>query len=199
MAPTSAPAKGRDPVDPFALTSAVASLLLSATLLLQAWRIGVRKAPRTLLVLVIFLAVSGAAWIVGPYIGHASHLVQSLNVVMTGALVLLVLRARGIVSALVDARHRAKRRGEEYDRALHDYEQLMAHRISNPLTVISGAAHTLLCLDLPRRTREDLLGEIMHAAARLEHASTRPAVESTEERELVPAPRSRRRSATRAS
>lgn len=186
-------------MDPFALTSAVASLLLSATLLVQAWRIGVRKAPRTLLVLVIFLAVSGVAWIVGPYIGHASHLVQSLNVVMTGALVLLVLRARGIVSALVDARRRASRRGEEYDRALHDYEQLMAHRISNPLTVISGAAHTLLCLDLPRRTRQDLLSEIMHAAARLERTSARPAVESMEERELVPAPRLRSRLDTSAS
>lgn len=175
-------------VDPFAVSSAFASFLLAAALVVQATRLGMREAPRTVLALAGFLVLSGAAWLIEPALGHRSHLVQLLNSAMTIALVLLSLRARVIVRALTDARRRASQGRREYERALRDYERLMAHRIANPLTVIAGTAQTLRDVDLPAHERDELLGLIVDAAKRLEATSSRPAVESVEERDLRPAP-----------
>lgn len=175
-------------MDPFAISSALASFLLATVLVRQALRLGLSEAPRTVLALACFLILSGASWLIEPRLGHQSHVVQILNLAMTAALVLLVLRARVIVMAMIAARRRADQGHLEYTRALRDYERLMAHRIANPLSVISGAAETLRIVEPSSQEHEQLLDLIVEATKRLECASTRPAPESVEELVLHPAP-----------
>lgn len=61
---------------------------------------------------------------------------------------------------------------EEYQRALYHYQQLVRHRIANPLQIILGMAHTLLeRRDLPEEARAEMIGAICDAASLLERLS----------------------------
>lgn len=76
----------------------------------------------------------------------------------------------------------------EYRRARHDYTQLVRHRLMNPLTIIKGAALTLVedpSLESPAR---DLIRSIVTAAERIEHLSLDPNIEHPSESELEPYP-----------
>jgi signal transduction histidine kinase len=77
----------------------------------------------------------------------------------------------------------------EYRRALLDYNQLVRHRIANPLTAISGGIKTLLDRELDRTTQRELLTAMFEKAQELEHVALDPAVIRAEEANLAPAPR----------
>jgi signal transduction histidine kinase len=99
---------------------------------------------------------------------------------------------RAADEAFVDAAVRERLATEHqraYERSLHDYEQLMRHRIANPLTVVRGLAQTLRDYDeLDGDTREQVLAAIDEQSALLEQLALAPRIQSPEERELCPSP-----------
>lgn len=82
----------------------------------------------------------------------------------------------------------ARRAAEEYRRALHDYTQLMRHRLANPLTAITAGITTMLELDLDAEVRRQLLTMMGDKAEELRQVILRPDVASPEERGLQPVP-----------
>lgn len=95
-------------------------------------------------------------------------------------------RQRFIVPQLVE---RARRSAREYDRARHDYEQLVRHRIANPLAAVQGIAHTLVARpDLPDATRLELVAALVDAADELARVSLDPLPTGPEEAELRAVP-----------
>lgn len=79
----------------------------------------------------------------------------------------------------------------EYRRASDDYRTLVDHRLANPLTVIEGAAQTLLDgkLALCDDDRRALLSSIIEQAERMETLSLSPRISlGTEESCLRPRP-----------
>jgi hypothetical protein len=78
----------------------------------------------------------------------------------------------------------------EYQRALYHYQQLMRHRIANPLQIIKGLAYTLLNQrGLGTKRRREMIGLIEEQAALLERlALFAPDILSEEEQELHPRP-----------
>lgn len=82
----------------------------------------------------------------------------------------------------------ARRAADEYRRALHDYTQLMRHRLANPLTAITAGITTLLELDLAERVRRELLTMMGDKAEELRQVILRPDIASPEERGLQPVP-----------
>jgi signal transduction histidine kinase len=83
----------------------------------------------------------------------------------------------------------AREAAAEYHRALLDYNQLVRHRIANPLTAISGGIRTLLDRDLDQGTQRELLASMFDEAQRLERVALDPTVIGAEEEVLRPAPR----------
>lgn len=77
----------------------------------------------------------------------------------------------------------------EYRRALLDYNQLVRHRIANPLTAIGGGIRTLLERELDRATQLELLTSMLDQAQRLERVALDPTIIGAEEGVLRPAPR----------
>lgn len=94
-----------------------------------------------------------------------------------------VARAEVLAEA-ADAAHRA------YDDALSDYEQLMRHRLANPVQTVLGMARTLLDMpDLEAATRTRMVEAIHEQALALRTVCVEPRRVSDVERELDPTPR----------
>ena len=83
----------------------------------------------------------------------------------------------------------AREAAAEYHRALLDYNQLVRHRIANPLTAIGGGIKTLLERDLDRSTQRELLASMLEESHRLERVALGPTVIGAEEESLRPTPR----------
>jgi signal transduction histidine kinase len=83
----------------------------------------------------------------------------------------------------------AREAAAEYRRALLDYNQLVRHRIANPLTAIGGGIRTLLERSLDRATQRELLAAMLTQAELLERVALDPAANGAEEATLIPAPR----------
>jgi signal transduction histidine kinase len=78
----------------------------------------------------------------------------------------------------------------EFARARRDYEQLVRHRIGNPLTVVQGVAHTLAHHPhLDDEVRTALLDSLLAAADELASVSLDATQQRPEERDLQPLPR----------
>ena len=79
----------------------------------------------------------------------------------------------------------------EYERARRDYEQLMRHRIANPLAVVDGGIDTLLRYgdQIDDSTRRDLLLAMADSTRRLRDFTPDPASRTTEEVNLHATPR----------
>lgn len=106
------------------------------------------------------------------------------------ALVFVQAARRSRVALLVveEAAHNAR----EYERARHDYEQLVRHRIANPLAVVQGIALTLQDHpELPADTRRSLVASLVAASEELVDVSLEPTQRSLEEHELHAVPRAR--------
>lgn len=116
----------------------------------------------------------------------------SMSLVAASLLALVFVQAarRSRVALLVveEAQHNAR----EYERARRDYEQLVRHRIANPLAVVQGVALTLQDHpELPADTRRSLITSLVAASEELVDVSLEPAQRSVEERELHAIPRAR--------
>lgn len=108
----------------------------------------------------------------------------------------LALIAIVVISILyLQARQASIETRLEYTRATRDYKSLVDHRLANPLTVISGAAETLLALDavpLNPMQQTALLKLIRDEAHRIATVSLSPRTQSPEEACLDTVPRSSR-------
>ncbi len=80
--------------------------------------------------------------------------------------------------------------GEEYQRALYHYQQLVRHRVANPLQIIQGVAHTLLHdTKLDPDTRRQMIEAVKEQSALLERMTLfYPEQQGEEEGELRAAP-----------
>lgn len=109
--------------------------------------------------------------------------VLELLVVATAAFALRqhAARSRRLDNELRHARQAVDR----YTRALSDYEQIVRHRVMNPLMVIEGAAHTLRAgIVTDHETCEQLLTAIVESSQRLKHVTLEPEVQRVEEAKL---------------
>lgn len=114
----------------------------------------------------------------------------TMSFLAAGLLALVFVQAarRSRVALLVveEARYNAR----EYERARRDYEQLVRHRIANPLAVVQGVALTLLDHpELPADTRRSLITSLVAASEELVDVSLEPQQRSVEEHELHAVPR----------
>lgn len=58
-------------------------------------------------------------------------------------LIFILAKISQVVTALVIAKDESHYRAVEYERARRHYTQIVRHRVINPVTVITGSAHTL--------------------------------------------------------
>lgn len=94
-------------------------------------------------------------------------------------------RMADAVALVADARDD----GDEYQRALDHYTQLVRHRMANPLQVISGLARVLdETPDLDADQRRSMISSIRRQANLLEAICLEPRVASEAERGLQPRP-----------
>lgn len=133
------------------------------------------------------------------FLGHRWQLDRAHVMEMTTVLDLVGMIVLGLAIWDMDRVARSVRReiaasraeAAEYDRARRDYEQLMRHRIANPLTVVSGGIETLRTYGerLDAGTRALLLDDISEALARLDLVEVTPTPVSVEEHCLDAVPR----------
>jgi len=137
----------------------------------------------------MFHGLMGVAFVIERLGGFDRHdlmpMVVTVDGISTLLLAWLVVRSNRIAIRVTDGMTRSYAEAAEYARARQDYEQLLRHRIANPLTVISGGADALLRFeDLDRDTRRQLLSGIASAAESLREASAQTEHSSTEEQGL---------------
>lgn len=124
--------------------------------------------------------------------GHGSA-AGLTDAVMFGAtamlLVALILTSGRMLAGLRAMQDAAAYREEECRRALRDYEQLVRHRLFNPLTVIAGAAQTVRADVVDDVTRDQLLEAIVTATEQMREATLEPVAVSSEEHSLRAQPR----------
>ena len=143
-------------------------------------------------VLMVYFGLRGGERL---YVAVTNHESETANLVSDALLVVvLILLAAGLrrtVSGLGLALDEARLRAQEYERALRDYQQLVRHRLANPLTLVRGTAQTLRARqdELPPDEQRTLLGVLDEAAERLEQVSLDPDELAAEEYELEPTPR----------
>ena len=123
---------------------------------------------------------------------HADHRLETADARMRQAeertaeatLVRVAAEALAVESQLL-ARD-AQKDSAEYQRALHHYQQLVRHRLANPLQIILGLSETLLTIpDIGEAQRREMLTMIRHQAVLLGRASLfDTAQQGDEERDL---------------
>ncbi|HET8528663.1 MAG TPA: hypothetical protein VFL60_07125 [Gaiellaceae bacterium] len=172
------------------LVVAILDIGLALALLPQLGRFG--RAFPWLAVLMVYFGLRGAERLFFAFTNHES---ETANLVSDGVLVvvlvLLALGLRRTVSGLRLAVDEAKLRAQEYERALRDYQQLVRHRLANPLMQVRGSALTLRARrrELTPEEQEQLLELLDEATERLEQVSLDPDELAAEERGLEPTPR----------
>lgn len=95
-------------------------------------------------------------------------------------------RAAADQTAADELAHAASRDADEYQRALYHYQQLVRHRLANPLQIIKGMAYTLLHQKgLGAMRRREMLEMIEEQAVLMERLSLfDTAQQGDEERDL---------------
>ncbi len=148
--------------------------------------------PRVAVLLIVFFfaLVLDRAAAPDPLFGYSRALDAATDVLVFLLLAALVLRARVLALGLLSTMDEARLRAEEYERARHDYSQLVQHRLANPLTAIYGAASTLQRSDLDESVRVQLVATILEGAERIEQLGLGPERQGSEERDLDAVPRS---------
>lgn len=89
-------------------------------------------------------------------------------------LVTVMAGAKHIVQMAVARVDEADLRESEYRRARADYEQIVRHRLMNPLTTIRGSAQTLQLAGVAEDARKQLLDAIVEASEQLERVTLDP-------------------------
>ena len=160
------------------LAAAVLNLAVAVFVAVEAIRRRIGFA-RLVLVLVVFFAARAVERLTEPEApwGYNEAIDLFVDVVLIVLLLAVVINVRRFVLATTSA--------DEYTRARRHYEQVVRHRMMNPLTAIRGGAQTLLADEqLDRDVRQRLLTTILEASETLEEISLRPERRGSEEHEL---------------
>jgi signal transduction histidine kinase len=160
------------------LSAAVLNLAVALFVAVEASRLRIGFA-RLVLLLVLFFAARAVERLTEPEApwGHSQLLDLVIDIALLVLLLALVVNARRFVLATREA--------DEYTRAMRHYEQVVRHRMMNPLTAIRGGAQTLLADEqLDRDVRQRVLTTILDASQTLEEISLRPERRGSEEHEL---------------
>ena len=169
------------------LVVGVAHLALGA-LLLRSVR---RRASRFpwLVALAAFFLVRGLDRVIHALHAPPPFVGQVADAFVIVALALLFFGLGRTIAALETAYEDAELRRREYARALHDYRQLLRHRLANPLAAIRGGIATLRDIDgLDDAARSQLLQMLDEQALRLQRLSLDPLHSGPEERFLHAVP-----------
>lgn len=157
-------------------------------------RLGV-SFTRLACLLVLLFAVDGFEGVMrAPVLrGMRYHTVLEMALDVAAVLILIgvLLHSRGAVRAVLASLQVAAHHTREYERALHDYTQVMRHRIMNPVAVIRLAALALRDDAIQSSTaRQHLIDIVIESTRRIEEMSFDPKVEGEEEEMLhaIPAP-----------
>jgi signal transduction histidine kinase len=180
----------------------VALLGAAVAILVVGRRHGRTLSSRTLLpagYLVLHAAVSGMLFLGQRFRldrDHVHMLATSLDLIGIVVLGLAIWDMDRMARSVRRDLQQSKREAREYERARLDYEQLMRHRIANPLTVVSGGIATLREYgdNIAPETRALLLDDIAEALERLELVETVTTPVSVEELCLDAVPHVSRRS-----
>jgi signal transduction histidine kinase len=170
------------------LAAAALNLAVAALVAVEAGRRRIGFG-RLVLVLVLFFVARAAERLTEPEApwGYNDAVDLFVDVVLIVVLLAVVINVRRFLLATTSA--------DEYTRARRHYEQVVRHRMMNPLTTIRGGAQTLLAdEELGRDVRQSILTAILEASETLEEISLRPERRGREEHELdaVPWPERRR-------
>lgn len=172
------------------LIAAAATIVIGALVIREMARLRLGF-PQLGMILVAFffaLALDRAA-APDPILSYSVELDAVTDLLLIALLGALLFRARGLAQGLIATVDEARLRAEEYERARHDYSQLVQHRLANPLTAVYGAAETLQRDDIDEATRKHLLATIVEGAQRIEELGLGPERRGVEERELDAIPR----------
>ncbi len=123
--------------------------------------------------------------------GHSQMATEVLlDLLLAVALLLVMLTFEPIARGIAAREDAARYRAAEYERARRHYEQVVRHRLFNPLTVIRGAAVTLRDERVAdEQVRERLLQAIVDASDEIEDVSLVPERRDELERGLDAIPR----------
>lgn len=147
--------------------------------------------PRIGVLLILFFVLQAAHRQVSPHssFGYSPLVDIICDVALIAVLGALLLNARTLTRGLLAAMGEAQYRAQEYERARHDYTQVVRHRILNPVTVVRAAAETLESgtIDDPELRRQ-LARVIIDASHELESVSLAPEDRRPEEHDLDPVP-----------
>lgn len=126
---------------------------------------------------------------------HPSYHSEGLDIAMAAVMVVLLayllLFASRTMMMMAERAASADERRREYERALRDYEELVRHRVANPLTVITSGVD-LLAAKMPEACGDTqlapVLASISAAAQQLRDVSLDPSHLRPEEASLRPMP-----------
>lgn len=176
-----------------ALLSLVIGFLQLALALVVGRTLGVymRTFP-WLAALTVFFGLRGVVRIYGSFAGAMPEtLAVPVDLLLIGALLLLILGVDHTARGLRLAENEALYREEEYERALTDYRRLARHRLANPLTAIQAGVTALKTLPLEGAERSRILDAVEQESQRLLEIALEPEPARAEERSLDPKPRLR--------
>lgn len=170
------------------LALAVLNLLAAAYVVVRGRRwLSNRSAP--LLALGGYFTLRGLSRLTDVFVdpGEAPNLALEvgLDVLLAATLVAIMLTIEPIARGIAAREDAARYRATEYERARRHYEQVVRHRLFNPLTVIRGAALTLRDEQLTDpAVRAQLLDAIVDASDEVERVSLAPERRDELERDL---------------
>lgn len=166
--------------------AAALNVVVALLILLELRRVKV-GASALLVTLVLFFVARTAERVTEPeFPGAYSQAVDlAVDLLLIGLLLVLIVYARKPFRALLSEVERARKEKAEYARARRAYEQIVRHRMMNPLMVIRGAAETLAAgaAETPAQ-RDALLQAIIESTGVIENVALSPERRGPEEREL---------------
>jgi len=143
-----------------------------------------------LVMLTVYFAVRAAKRVVNVANDDvATGMDLALDWLLLPVLVLLVLNTDRMIRGFRAAHDEAEFRQKEYERARLDYEQLVRHRLMNPVAVIKAAAITLRAGVVEPPMQTQLLEAMEQAATAIEHTTLEPERRGIEEGSLDAVPR----------
>ena len=166
----------------------LAELAMVVLILWESRALG-RNRPKLLWGLCAFFAIDAVIPITrSELLWHRTEhfgIATTLDIAVLAILVIVIANARKLTHAAMATVSLARFRADEYDRARHDYTQVVRHRVMNPVTVILGAAETLRCGAIKNdELAQSLLAAIIESAQVIQDEALVPERRDHLERDL---------------
>lgn len=157
----------------FSLVMGAAFLALAVAVLRLAR--STRGGARWLVLIAVFAAVRALDNLIVGFLGYEPASVRvAVDVASLAALLVITLGIARLGLIVENARSAAEREQRRHEANRRYYEQVLRHRLANPLTVLLGGLQTLHDLELDMKTRCALVSEMMQQARELENVMLDP-------------------------